>query len=42
MYNYIYYRKDIEMTGYQSYGHVYTTPQPQQDEQDETAIYETV
>ena len=30
------------MTGYQAYGHVYATPQPQQDKQDETAIYETV
>ena len=30
------------MKGYQAYGHVYATPQPQQDGQDETAIYEAV
>ena len=30
------------MTGYQAYGHVYATPQPQQNEPDETVIYETV
>ena len=30
------------MTGCQAYGHVYATLQPQQDEQDETVIYETV
>ena len=30
------------MKRYQAYGHVYATPQPQQDEQDETVIYETV
>ena len=30
------------MKGCQAYGHVYTPPQPQQDGQDETVIYEIV
>ena len=37
------YRKDIEMKECQAYGHVETSPQTQQEgQQDETDVYETV
>ena len=38
----IHYRKDIEMKECQTYGHVDISPQQQEEEQDDTNVYEAV